>query len=79
MNIQTLADSLSDAQRLVMLGELVEVTPDECDQLEELGLRLPTPRHGKRTDGGMLIWPITPLGLELRAFLRDYLENSDGQ
>ncbi len=80
--IAEIAAVMSEAQRVVMLGELIEITPEECEQLEAWGLKEPLGDPEKRTSGGMLIWPITPRGLAVRRHLQSvaaYLkEQSNG-
>ena len=62
-----IAASLTEAQRVIMLGHLVEITPEEAEQLEEWGLKLAARREKFTVE--KLVWPITDLGLAVRHHL----------
>ena len=62
-----IAAGLTKAQRDTMLGHMVEIPPNEADALEAMGLK--GPPYVVKTVVHKRVWPITPLGLEVRAIL----------
>lgn len=63
-DLEALAAKLTEAQREIMLGEIVDIPPEEVDGLKALGLKGEEYIHD-----GRLIWPITNDGLQLRAHI----------
>ena len=72
------AAELTNAQRDIMCGHLVEIPPEDCDDLIERGLKGQDYWH-EEANGRRLIWPITPLGLTVRAAIArgDHLPTKD--
>lgn len=70
--IKRIAESLSEAQRGVFAGLIMEIEPSESDALIDDGLIGHPTRIGKY---GPLRNTFTPLGLRVRAYL---LEQADG-
>ena len=72
-----IAVGLSPAQRDIMLGHMVEITPEESQQLEDMGLK------GKMTFEYIRVrkmtWPITKAGLAVRAALHDDTVRGEGE
>ena len=67
--IAAVAGKLTKAQRDIVAGHLVDIPPEEAEQLEALGLKGVEYWHEEEW-GRRMIWPILPLGLAVR----DYLE-----
>jgi len=65
---EAIAAGLTLNMREIMIGNLIDIPPEEADELEAAGLKLPAYFH-EEGDGRRMIWPITPLGLEVRAIL----------
>lgn len=62
-----IAANLTSAQRCIILGQMVEIPPEEAQQLIDLGLKLP-----EREEQVLVTrrwWPITVAGLEVRELL----------
>lgn len=66
--VAELAAGLSEAEKDIMLGHLVDIPPEEGERLLELGLKGECYFHHEPGTRRM-IWPITPLGLATRAHL----------
>ncbi|MDG2515568.1 hypothetical protein P7B04_23120 [Sphingobium yanoikuyae] len=64
-----IAEKLTEAQRDIMIGHLVDIPPHEAAELEELGLKEPAYFDNPESASRRLIYPITPLGLAVRAIL----------
>ena len=67
---EQMAALLTKAQREIMLGHLVDIPPEECGELEELGLKNAAYFH-EEADYRRMVWPITPLGLAVRNIVKD--------
>ena len=65
---EALAKGLTKAQRDTMLGHMVEIPPEEADELERLGLKEPS--YVVETVVHKRVWPITETGLAVRAHLQ---------
>jgi hypothetical protein len=68
MSAADIAAKLTKAQRDTMLGHMVEIPPEEADALEAMGLKEPS--YVVETVVHRRVWPITPLGLEVRNHLK---------
>ena len=66
--LERLAASLSEAQRDTIMGHIVEIPPEEYEQLIELGLK--EPPKVERVVYNHTYWPITETGLALRNHLQ---------
>ncbi len=73
MDVETIA-KLTLAQRDIMLGHMVEIPPEDCDELIALGLKGEEYFDESGAERRM-VWPITRAGLQVRAALQ---ENHDG-
>lgn len=69
---EQIAAGLTEAQRDTMLGHLVEISPEEARQLEDMGLKSPPFTVIERVS--KIVWPITKTGHAVRAVL----ERGDG-
>ena len=65
-DVKKIAEGLTEAQRSVLRGEYVEITPEECDGLVDAGLTGPPQRVGTY---GPVVDPLLPLGLAVRSHL----------
>lgn len=66
---EEVAGKLTKAQRDTMLGHMVEIPPEEADALEAMGLKMPS--YVVATVVHKRVWPVTPLGLEVRRILQE--------
>jgi len=73
-----IAEKLTEAQRDIMIGRLVDIPPHEAAELEELGLKEPAYFDNPESASRRLIYPITTLGLAVRAILLSK-ENEHGK
>ena len=73
---ETIAKGLTKAQRDIMLGHMVEIPPEEAESLEAKGLKEPS--YLVETVVYKRVWPITPLGLEVRRHLLEGADNAEG-
>jgi len=73
--IARIAEGLTQAQRDIILGHLVDIPPDESDQLESMALKGEMFFEWVRVR--KVTWPITPLGLSVRSYLLSQNEGSD--
>ena len=62
-----IAARLTEAQRDILSGHLVEIPPDEAQTLIDLDLK--GEPYFIRETVSRKVWPITPLGLAVRAEL----------
>jgi hypothetical protein len=71
-DVAQIAAGLTLPQRVIMLGDLYDIPPEDCDELESLGLKGAAYFHpDEHSEDRRMVWPITPLGLAVRAYLQD--------
>lgn len=66
-DIDAIIEGLSEAQKDAMRGELAEIPPDEVDELQRLGLKLP--EYEVEQVVIKRVWPSTTKGQAVRARL----------
>ena len=66
-DVASIAEGLSEAQRDTMMGHMVEIPPEEAEQLQALGLKKPSFEMQQVVT--KRVWPITTLGLAVRKHL----------
>lgn len=65
--IAEIAGKLTEAQRDIMMGHMVEIPPQDAEQLEVWGLKEPQRKITETIT--RTIWPITQRGLAVRNYL----------